>query len=99
PTTLSTLSLHDALPIFDRLPEASRSAGGAARGLSRAGAEPPAPVWPRRRRVRAKAEGNRRSERPRAESARPRGPRRATRDQWTRSEEHTSELQSRGHLV
>src|SRR3712207_6942730 len=83
-TEIYTLSLHDALPIWRRAPRRRGSRPRRRSGRSRAA----------RSRRRARARGSR----ARAARARPsaRGGRRGGRG---RSEEHTSELQSRQYLV
>src|SRR5207302_10637499 len=79
PTVISTLSLHDALPISRHLRLAGPFGGAAVR--ARACGDPP------------HEEKRLRPDRPGRDSARTRGV------SGVRSEEHTSELQSRENLV
>src|SRR5207253_7353880 len=81
-----SLSLHDALPISIAVGEALDRALGDRRGIARYGS---AVVPMDDALARAAVDlGGRRGRRPPARARRP-----------SRSEEHTSELQSRGHLV
>src|SRR5207244_10005762 len=88
PTAISTLSLHDALPIYVHLPDRDRrralpwSPGPSRRGRSRNFLPPVPRAVPRSRRDLQRDEAGSRLLRP-----------------GLRSEEHTSELQSPDHLV
>src|SRR3712207_7199054 len=83
-TEIYTLSLHDALPIYQHRREEQRQPGG---DLVAQDVEPVHPEAHRQNCCGAKARGRRRSPRSSASSGSP------------RSEEHTSELQSRQYLV
>src|SRR5699024_11701146 len=89
PADLPPLSLHDALPIWGRRPSPAAGPPGRRRRLPvrvRVRVPPPPPSSPTPRR-------------PPAPPPRPRCRRRSPRGTRPRSEEHTSELQSRFDLV
>src|SRR5206468_10357256 len=85
PTPLSTLSLHDALPIFPR------------RVAQQPGPQPVAPRWHAADGITAVGLG--RAAEPRANHGDGDRRERCTTARGGRSEEHTSELQSRSDLV
>src|SRR5439155_19575569 len=90
PTEIYTLSLHDALPIWNR---GSRQRGDLGFPARRAGARPAGRASRRTRPEGVRARRPAVGRRIRGDRARPAG------GLAPRSEEHTSELQSRGHLV
>src|SRR5207247_10544764 len=84
-SSIYTLSLHDALPILASVPVVNLGSGIQCRGAGRRDRERPA--------------ANERSSRGKRKTGRHRQPIHAAVDRLQRSEEHTSELQSRVDLV